>query len=435
MFEWKLAAGQEFRFEVSAKTTITIKLKTGFAEYFGAELGRDAQYSFSGTNGAIYTWQGCVLTITGECQSAYVAEETPMSSYINVHMGLQQLRVQAHGEKDSEAAPRVMVVGPEDCGKTSICKILLNYAVRMEESPVFVNLDPAEATVAVPGTISATCIGRTVDIEEGFAGSVAMAGGAADQPLVLQYGHLDPTQNPVLFNQLVDRLADSVSRRMAADTQAKAAGLVVDTHGSTDLSRLGFLEHAITSLRINTLVVVGNERMYSHFTSRINPQTTAVLKLAKSGGTVDRDANFRHHEQAHAIGRYFAGTQAEPRMSFSTVVNFADTRVVRVGEDAKPPSSTLPLGETRKLTDTSVVDVDLDEGLFHSVLAVTDVPISVDNDNNDVAPDVVVGAAVLGFVNVTKVDMDKRRLTVTSPVPGRLPTNLLLYSDVKWMEI
>ncbi|KAJ2870650.1 Cleavage polyadenylation factor subunit clp1, partial [Coemansia asiatica] len=434
--EWKLAPGQEFRFEVSTKSTITVKLKSGLAEYFGAELGTDAQYTFSGTNGAIFSWQGCVLEVSGECQSAYVAEETPMESYINVHMGLQQLRVQAHGEAEegSGVAPRVMVVGPEDSGKTSLSRILLNYAVRMEETPLFVDLDPASASVAVPGTISATSIGKTIDIQDGFMGSMAVAGSSADhQPLVLQYGHQDQMENPVLFNLLVDKLASSIDMRLAADRQAAASGIIVDTHGSTDLAKLGFLEHAIKALGINVLLVVGNERMYSHFSSRVPTQTT-VLKLAKSGGTVDRDANFRHQEQSQAIKQYFSGTTAEPRMSFSTVVNFADTRVLRVGEDAKAPSSTLPLGETRKLTDTSVVDVEIDEGLSHSVLAVTDVPLPNDVELLPVSEDVV-GVQVLGFVNVTKVDMDKKRLTVTSPVPGRLPSNILLYSHVKWMEV
>ncbi|KAJ1812277.1 Cleavage polyadenylation factor subunit clp1, partial [Coemansia sp. RSA 2599] len=428
---------------VAIKNTITVKLKSGAAEYFGAELGRDAQYSFGGTNGAVYSWQGCTLVVTGDCQSAYVAEETPMESYINVHMGLQQLRVQAHGEAGDVGrgvAPRVMVVGPEDSGKTSLSRILLNYAVRMEETPVFVDLDPAGASVTVPGTISATSVARTIDVQDGFMGSMAMAVSPAEQPLVLQYGHQDPMENPELFNILVDKLAASVDRRLAADPQAAASGIIVDTHGSTDLAKLGFLEHAIHALSINTLLVVGNERLYSHFSSRVPASNNVtVLKLAKSGGTVDRDSGFRHHEQSQAIRQYFSGTAAEPRMSFSTVVNFADTRVLRVGEDAKAPSSTLPLGETRKLTDTSVVDVDLDEGLFHSVLAVTDVSLvgAASDEQQQQQPSVpdVVGVPVLGFVNVTKVDMDKKRLTVTSPVPGRLPSNALLYSQVKWMEV
>ena len=37
--------------------------------------------------------------------------------------------------------PVVMIVGPTDSGKTSLCKLLVNYAVRMGRRPVFVDLD------------------------------------------------------------------------------------------------------------------------------------------------------------------------------------------------------------------------------------------------------------------------------------------------------
>ena len=36
---------------------------------------------------------------------------------------------------------QVLVVGPPDVGKSSVCKILLNYAVRMGRQPCFVDVD------------------------------------------------------------------------------------------------------------------------------------------------------------------------------------------------------------------------------------------------------------------------------------------------------
>lgn len=36
---------------------------------------------------------------------------------------------------------QVLVVGPTDVGKSSVCKILLNYAVRMGRQPCFIDLD------------------------------------------------------------------------------------------------------------------------------------------------------------------------------------------------------------------------------------------------------------------------------------------------------
>ncbi|CAN0549324.1 unnamed protein product, partial [Ectocarpus sp. 12 AP-2014] len=39
-----------------------------------------------------------------------------------------------------------------------------------------------------------------------------------------------------------------------------------------------------------------------------------------------------------------------------------------------------------------------------------------------------------GFVYVTEVDMDKRRLAVLSPCPGSLPSRFLIAGTVKWQE-
>lgn len=80
-----------------------------------------------------------------------------MAAYANLHIALEQMRVRAlsaiHGspnsDDDSDAnvePPRVLVLGPENSGKTTISKILTNYAVRAGQdwSPLLVNVDPSE---------------------------------------------------------------------------------------------------------------------------------------------------------------------------------------------------------------------------------------------------------------------------------------------------
>ncbi|KAJ2829558.1 Cleavage polyadenylation factor subunit clp1 [Coemansia furcata] len=426
--DWVLGPGEEFRFEVDFKHTIELKLKHGHAEYFGAELGREASYFFIGENGAVFSWEGCTLTVIGECQSAYVAGETPMDSCINVHMALQQLRVKAR--TDSANGPRIMIVGPDDSGKTSLARTLINYAVRMGETPLYVDLDPMDASVTVPGTVSVTPMSKTIDIETGFMSyAMSSSAGPPDTPLVWQFGHEQPTENAALFNLLVDRMAAAIDRRMANDSQSAASGFIVDTRGFTDAAKCDTIDHAIAALGITTLLVVGSERMYSLLSTRAfaKDNSVAVIKMARSGGTVDRSAMFRQQYNSRTIQQYFYGTQKEPFSSFSTVANFQEIRVLRVGEDAIAPSSTLPLGETRKLTDTSVLTVEPDEGLTHSILAVTDA--SMDSEGDSVA-----GIQALGFVNVTVVDMEKKRLILISPVPGRLPKQVLVYGNIKWME-
>lgn len=46
-----------------------------------------------------------------------------------------------------------MVVGPADVGKSTLTRILLNYAVRMRRRPILVDLDVGQGHISIPGTI------------------------------------------------------------------------------------------------------------------------------------------------------------------------------------------------------------------------------------------------------------------------------------------
>ena len=78
---------------------------TGTAEVFGTELGQNVDYEFSGRKIAVFTWHGCKILITGTCSVEYIANETPMLSYLNTHIALEQRRVLA--TQNNKAGPRV----------------------------------------------------------------------------------------------------------------------------------------------------------------------------------------------------------------------------------------------------------------------------------------------------------------------------------------
>lgn len=65
-----------------------------------------------------------------------------MVSYINTHQVINNLRTSA--QQSGGQGPRVMVVGPTDSGKSTLCKMLLNWAVRMGSQPTYVDIDVGE---------------------------------------------------------------------------------------------------------------------------------------------------------------------------------------------------------------------------------------------------------------------------------------------------
>ncbi len=105
-----------------------------------------------------------------------------------------------------------MLVGPTDVGKSSVAKILLNYSVRQGHQPTFVDVDIGQGSLAVPGSVAAALVDRPIDPEEGFSSLV---------PLTYFYGHASPSDNPVLYKRMVNRLAETVTQRLNSERHGK----------------------------------------------------------------------------------------------------------------------------------------------------------------------------------------------------------------------
>jgi polyribonucleotide 5'-hydroxyl-kinase len=65
-----------------------------------------------------------------------------MTQYLNVFDGFDKLRAKRSQEKKD--GPKVVLVGPTDSGKSSLCKLLLNWSVRKDFQPTFIDLDVGE---------------------------------------------------------------------------------------------------------------------------------------------------------------------------------------------------------------------------------------------------------------------------------------------------
>lgn len=215
---------------------------------FGTELAQKQPYTFTGTKAAIYTWHGCRIEVVGECQVEYIAEETPMISYGNLHFALERLREEAFAQR--KIGPRVLVLGPENAGKTSLVKLLTAYATRSGRQPVAVNLDTKESMLSIPGSLSATTLSSIIDVEEGWGSSPTNGPMSvpAKLPLVYYLGLANPEDKTTVYKPIMTRLALSVMNRLQDDREAKGTGCVIDTPGVISQGKGGYevVQHAIS---------------------------------------------------------------------------------------------------------------------------------------------------------------------------------------------
>ncbi|XP_077979250.1 polyribonucleotide 5'-hydroxyl-kinase Clp1-like isoform X2 [Glandiceps talaboti] len=410
--DYNLARDCELRFEVENNEAVEVQLKEGMAEIFGTELTRNNTYKFtSGAKVAIFTWHGC-SQMSGKTEVAYVSKDTPMVTYLNTHAALEQMRQQA--ERDESRGPRVMVVGPTDVGKSTLCRLLLNYGVRVGRRPTFIDLDVGQGSVSIPGTIGALLVERPADVEEGFS---------LQAPLVYHFGSTSPGSNIKLYNFLVSKLAEVFNIRCKSNRKAEVSGCIINTCGWIKGGGYQCITHAAQAFEVDVIVVLDQEWLYNELVHDI-PDFVKVVLQPKSGGVVERPQGYRRHCRDERIREYFYGFR-NCFYPHSFDIKFTDVELYKIGAP-EVPNSCLPLGMTPEDNQTKLVPVNPSPELAHHIMAVS----MANSEEED-----VVTSSVLGFVVITNVDIERKIFTVLSPAPRPLPSKLLVLSDIRFMDL
>lgn len=312
----------------------------------------------------------------------YVAKETPMGLYLNCHAAMERMREAA--DKDDATGPITMVVGPTDVGKSTLCRILLNYAVRMGRRPVFVDLDIGQGEIAIPGTIGALLVERPSNIVEGFS---------QQAPLVFHFGHNTPNANTALYNLLVSRLAEVCSDRLQANKKAKVSGIVINTCGWVKGMGYKLLTHAAQAFEVDAILVMDQERLYNELV-RDMPDFVKVVFVPKSGGVVERSKSLRVESRDKRVREYFYGVKT-PLYPHSFEVKWSEARLYKIGAPVLP-ASCMPLGMKAEDNLTKLVSVAPGPSLLHHLLSVS----FADSPEDDVVQTNVAGfVCVLVFIH------------------------------------
>lgn len=494
----------ELRFELeSPSDAISITLVSGSAEIFGFELVRGATYGFAHEQrGAVWaagvSGEGAELEATGNLDSVYVASESSMPTYLNLHLSLSRLRQLSRpssfsvtrdlSQPDDEVPPpRVLVIGERGAGKSSLIKMLTNWRNREARATLakpgqqtagltVVNLDPSDGVWTVPGTLGLVSTSSIVptttpatpfgtSFSSGppvpFPPSAAPTSSSADQsvpyvpavnvdayaplvnPLVYFYGHLSTNTNVPHYELLIKSVAAAVKRKIdEGGIHSWKSGYLIDTPGEWAEKKGGGWDKVKTAVRefeVNVLLVLGSERLYVEMSKLLNTnKSVTVVRVPKSDGASDLDLATLSRIQSAQIKSYFYGGPALSQgvlSPFSIIVKFDDVRICRVGEaaGAHAPSSALPLGATRLTRDTELVPIDLTGSraaseVLNRILAV---PQAEEGDEGE---EKVVKGPVGGFVWVSALDQAKKKITLLSPLPGRLPRKTLILGSLDWVD-
>ncbi|KDN37750.1 hypothetical protein K437DRAFT_259681 [Tilletiaria anomala UBC 951] len=567
--------------------------------------GEDRWYTFGDeAKGAVTSWNGAALEMIGSVSTDYVADEPSpaFSAYANLHLLLEKRRLgaraelrandaslaaalaeeelqrlsgkrptsvlqdrdglasEAHTEEGKPAAaveggaagasayrpegqgPRVMVVGGEPAGKTSLVKLLANLALRSpavcdigrkrkqdgkengalggggggasrqedehakQEAedrqitgwwPVIVNLDPSEGAPPLPATLSAIPL-QPIPLPLLPSASPALPFGTFPQttgylqsgsataqavsPLVLWLGRTSLRENELHARRLIEHLAEGTERRLARDPRARMSGLLIDMPGVTTAdgrNKYSLLQHTIRTFKVDIVVVLGHEKLNIEL-SRAFPAGSSgvsIVKLPKSEGVVELDETYKERLRRAQVRNYFyggGGSEADRTAfksaeygatgiggklgeplggvpvlnAFSTSIPLDLLEVYRIGQESMAPTSALPIGASRSVTAAQLVKLDqlnstMDQSsLLHAVLALVQPPRGGGGPgkaDSEVEPppedDEILGAQVLGFLHVADIDAQRKKMTVLSPLPGKLPSKTALLGTIDWQDV
>ncbi|GAA5954171.1 hypothetical protein JCM3765_005311 [Sporobolomyces pararoseus] len=437
------------------------------------------------------------IYVTGNLDSVYVASESSMPTYFNLHLSLSRLRHLSRPSSfsvtrdltqpdDEVAPPRVLVIGERGSGKSSLIKMLTNWRNREARATLakpgqqtagltIVNLDPNDGAWTVPGTIGLVSTSSLVPTTTPAApfGTSFSSGppvpfstpsastSSTDNPapyippvnvdayapllnpLVYYYGHLSANTNEPHYELLLKSVAGAMKRKVdEGGIDGWKSGFLIDTPGEWAEKKGGGWEKvkaAVREFEVNVLLVLGSERLYVEMSKLLNTnKTVTVVRVPKSDGASDLELATLSRIQSSQIRSYFYGGPALTQgvlSPFSIIVKFEDVRICRVGEaaGAHAPSSALPLGATRLTRDTELVPIDLTgpraaSEILNRLLAV---PQAEEGDEGE---EKVVKGPVGGFVWVSALDQTKKKITLLSPLPGRLPRKTLILGSLDWVD-
>lgn len=212
-----------------------------------------------------------------------------------------------------------MILGPPDSGKSTLARLLANYAVRASSVPLLIDLDTSSSLLSLPGTLSASPINRIADPEEAIP----------SVPVALYYGLPSPLDRSKVYAKQLEAMSSIVSQKLESDADVRAAGCVIDTPSefSTPAGR-DLLIKALDAFKPTVLFVIGDDRLHSDLSKL---KRCPVIKLVKSGGTVARDKGFRKMEHNERCREYFYGTEKNELLPYSTTLTFTDASIWRLG--------------------------------------------------------------------------------------------------------
>lgn len=448
---------------------IKLELRRGLAEVYGTEMLVNRTYTFPrNAKAAVFTYQGATIEVTGSPLKCHVGQKCDyMTCYLTIHGDLENMRdeaarlseqmkfstdittstsgsqansepiaeTEAYFKPDLSRTPICLVCKPmcaRNVGKSTVCRILLNYATRRGRAPIFVDLDPDQGHIGLPGTIGALSIESPIDIEAGLSLRSSM---------LMHFGHTKPSadnegKSGLLYKSLIENMAKVVHSKLEQDRKSYYSGVIINTSSWSDDADYKLLLHACKAFKANMVLVMDDEVLQDDLKKDLSDDGRAVtvLNVPKTVGINTRVSESSVELRYLKIKEYFYGTQNESCNPMTSEIKFSFLKrlIYRIGNPLMLPDSLMPLGSKAQENQIKVSHFDCDASdLLHHILAISYCKI------DEVVEDAesILRTNIMGFICITNVKADGDIVSILTP--QKLPSpmdHVLLFSDIQYMD-
>lgn len=488
---FELKPAQELRFQVGDEP-IKMELRNGLAEVYGTEMLLNKTYTFQrNSKAAVFTYQGAIIEMTGSPLKCHVGQKCDyMTCYLNIHGDLEKMRDEAEKISEqikfnstnldglrsgSQASPNSDQAAPtpsttnssnnnstdnsttnsctsnirpdlskipiclvckpmyaRNVGKSTLCRILLNYATRRGRAPIFVDLDTDQGHIGLPGTIGALSIESPIDIETGLSLKSSM---------LMHFGHIHPTadnegKSGLLYKVLLENMAKIVHSKLEQDKKSYYSGVIINTCAWSDDADYKILVHACKVFKANMVLVMDDEVLQDDLKKDLSdlPYQVNVLNVPKTVGIITRVTESNVELRYLRIKEYFYGTANQTYSPMTSEIKFSFLKrlIYRVENPSMLPDSLMPLGTKAQDNQIKVSQYECTASdLLHHILAISYSRI----DDVLEEPEVVMRTNIMGFICITSARGDGDIVSILTP--QKLPSPMdyvLLYSEVQYMD-
>ncbi|RNF14038.1 putative pre-mRNA cleavage complex II Clp1 protein [Trypanosoma conorhini] len=371
-----------------------IVLVDGAASVYGAPLKRNVRYNFSQCGIPVASPLTCRVHVEGD----FTATVDLLSSAIDdLHAVLDLARTEAIMGNDVSRdthdeglrGPRVLVIGNQNTGKSSLCRALANLATTDGKFCVaLVDADVGQQGIACSGSIATAFIEHYIPVDDGFNTMM---------PLAFFFG--DKSVNASSRKRYLDicaSTAQAIASVCISKPQYAVGGIIVNTMGWTTGIGRDVLFELVSVFSITHVVVCGSEEdLAEEVRKAVVGRSITLLRYPRQPHLFERGPSQLSESRVTQLVTYFKGTLRTPLSPYRGVAFVKDVQFLN--------ALTLEVISWQEVAPLSLAAVSWSDSLE-----------SVDEAN------------IAGFIVL--LEIGKKFFSFLSPASGSLPKPFLLVS-------